>query len=91
MAIHFISGSTFHLMRSGALIITILFSYCFIGVPFKRHQKLGLVVMLVAVIVASLSELIQEKVDNVNQLDKWWVGILLMLVAIIISGMYYAF
>ena len=63
-ALNFISGSTYQFIRCGTIVTTGIFSYCLTKVKFKRNQCIGAALSFFALIVAALSEYLQQRLEE---------------------------
>lgn len=58
MALNFVAGSVYQMMRGGAIVTTFLFSIFFLKMKAQRNQVAGSVLALVGVLIVGASSLL---------------------------------
>lgn len=92
---NFISGSTFQFFRCGTIITTGIIAYRLTKVKFEKNQIIGSAIAVVALALTALTQLLLEEDNSTStdsEKDSWKVGLgmILMSVAIIVEGFFYA-
>lgn len=55
VALNFISGSVYQMMRGGTIVTTLIFSRIFLKAQVKKNQIMGAILVLLGVFIVGLS------------------------------------
>lgn len=58
LALNFISGSVYQMMRGGSIVTTLIFSIVFLKAKVMKNQVAGSILVLVGVIIVGLSNMV---------------------------------
>lgn len=58
IALNFISGSVYQMMRGGTIVTTTIFSICFLGAKVQKYQFFGAGLALFGVVVVGVSNFV---------------------------------
>ena len=58
MALNFISGSVYQMMRGGSIVTTFLFSIIFLKIKVMKNQVAGAALALIGVMIVGLSNMV---------------------------------
>lgn len=92
VALNFISGSVYQMMRGGSIVTTLLFSVIFLKVKVMKNQILGAVLALVGVGVVGFSNMLfsDSSSSDANPALQI-VGYLLIILSLFTNGFLFVF
>lgn len=64
VALNFIPGSVYQMMRGGTIITTFIFSICFLKAKVQKYQILGCVLAFLGVFVVGVSNMVFRGSDS---------------------------
>jgi drug/metabolite transporter (DMT)-like permease len=90
VALNFVTGSVYQMMRGGTIVSTFLFSIVFLKMKAQKNQIAGSALALVGVFIVGASSLIFTKSSGSGS-DMQVVGYILLIASLFTNGFQFVF
>lgn len=90
VALNFVAGSVYQMMRGGAIVTTFLFSIVFLKMKAQKNQVAGSALALIGVFIVGASSLIFSKSSGSGS-DMQVVGYILLIASLFTNGFQFVF
>lgn len=92
IALNFISGSVYQMMRGGTIITTAIFSRYFLKTKVQRYQLVGCALAFVGVFVVGLSNMLFKSNNSTDASASLQIaGYVLILISLVFNGFFFVF
>jgi len=88
IALNFLSGSVYQMLRGGILITTYLSSYFFLNSQFKKIKTFGCILILIGLVLVGVVNLLYSSETDSEQ-EYTLLGYGLILFSIIVNAFHY--
>lgn len=92
IALNFIPGSVYQMMRGGTIVTTFIFSIVFLKSKVQKHQILGSALALIGVLIVGTSNMVfSDSSSGSSGAGLQIVGYILIIASLFFNGFFFVF
>jgi drug/metabolite transporter (DMT)-like permease len=91
VALNFVAGSVYQMMRGGAIVTTFIFSIIFLKMKAQRNQIAGSILALIGVFIVGTSSLIFSSGSSGTDPGLQIIGYILLICSLFTNGFQFVF